>query len=110
MSEARRPAAFRIDPARPAEDEPQAPPTRRAPARAPRALKTEAAVVMPAEIDVFDEMTNIDDMPPPVEQPRSRWSWSGLFLGALGVLVSLAIGLWTDKLIRSLFQRSDWLG
>jgi putative membrane protein len=28
----------------------------------------------------------------------------------LGILMSLAIGLWTDKLIRDLFARADWLG
>ncbi|TIM59198.1 MAG: TIGR01620 family protein, partial [Mesorhizobium sp.] len=33
-----------------------------------------------------------------------------LFFGALGVLVSLALGLWTDQLIRDLFARAEWLG
>ena len=33
-----------------------------------------------------------------------------IFLGALGILVSLAIGLWTDRLIRDLFARAEWLG
>lgn len=31
-------------------------------------------------------------------------------MSALGVLVALAIGLWTDTLINNLFSRSDWLG
>ncbi|MCP1197905.1 YcjF family protein [Notoacmeibacter sp. MSK16QG-6] len=33
-----------------------------------------------------------------------------LFFGALSLLLSLAIGLWVDQLIRDLFTRSDWLG
>jgi putative membrane protein len=33
-----------------------------------------------------------------------------IFLGAFGILVSLAAGLWTDRLIRQLFQRAEWLG
>jgi putative membrane protein len=107
MSEPRRPAAFRVDPepeARPVHREPE-------PGRKPRAIpRTEVAIVVPDEIDVFDA----DDLearePPPAIAPRRRSRLGAIFLGALGSLVSLGIGLWTDRLIRDLFERSDWLG
>lgn len=101
----RQPAAFRIEPeSRP---EPQEP--RRPAPRQPRAAKPEAAVVVPSEIDVFDEPDIVLAEPPPVA-PRKRSALGAIFLGALGILVSLAVGLWVDGLIRDLFSRSDWLG
>lgn len=111
MSEPRRPAAFRVEP------EPEAPRQREAEhkrpaetARRPRALPKEAAVVVPAEIDVFDEGDLETREPPPALAPRRRSRLGAIFLTALGVLVSLGIGLWTDQLIRDLFARADWLG
>ncbi|MGO7580875.1 hypothetical protein ACC699_40630, partial [Rhizobium ruizarguesonis] len=35
---------------------------------------------------------------------------SRIAAGAFGILLSLAIGLWTDSLIRDLLTRADWLG
>jgi putative membrane protein len=112
MSEPRRPAAFRI------EAEPEPAPDRRGAegghdagtARKPRAVRKEAAIVMPAEIDVFDEGDLEAREPPPAVAPRRRSRIGAIFLAALGVLVSLGVGLWTDRLIRDLFARSDWLG
>lgn len=50
----------------------------------------------------------------PVTAPRTtpprRWRWARLFFAALGGLVTLAIGLAVDNLIRDLFSRTDWLG
>jgi putative membrane protein len=48
--------------------------------------------------------------PPPALPPKRRSRLGALFFGALGILVSLAVGLWVDALIRELFARSDWLG
>lgn len=42
--------------------------------------------------------------------PRRRWSWGGVFAGAVAALVSLSVGLAIDGLIRELFGRADWLG
>jgi len=42
--------------------------------------------------------------------PRRGLRWSSLFWGALGALVSLAIGLAIDELVRELFARAEWLG
>ncbi|WP_292015625.1 TIGR01620 family protein, partial [Mesorhizobium sp.] len=108
MSAPRRPAAFRIEP-----EASQEAPKRHAeaePARKPRAAKAGAAVVIPSEIDVFDEPNLVAAEPPPASAPRKRSLLARLFFGAVGVLVSLAVGLWTDQLIRDLFERAEWLG
>lgn len=43
--------------------------------------------------------------------PRRRgFSFLKLALGAFSIILSLAIGLWVDGLIRALFARADWLG
>jgi putative membrane protein len=110
MTAPRKPAAFRI--------EPEAPPKERAAlrqpdapsARKPRTVKADLAVVIPVEIDVFAEPDIIAAEPPPATAPRKRSTFGTLFFGALGVLVSLALGLWTDQLIRDLFARAEWLG
>ena len=69
------------------------------------------AVVVPAEIDVFDAGGDPETREPPrAIAPRRRSRLGAIFLTAFGALVSLGIGLWTDRLIRDLFARSDWLG
>ena len=109
MTQARKPASFRIEPEAP---EPAKSPERAGrtvePARKPRALKP--PVVVPAEIDVFDEPDIVVAEPPPAAAPRRRSLLATIFLSAFGVLLSLAIGLWTDSLIRALFERAQWLG
>jgi putative membrane protein len=113
MNSNRKPAAFRLPP------EPAAAPEREdrtagepaAEHRRPRAVKTPSLpVITPAEEDFFAlEQTNAGD-PPPALPPRRRSRLGAVFFGALGLLVSLGVGLWTDRLIRDLFSRSDWLG
>ena len=102
----RKPSAFRLDP----EPAPSREPVADAPPRRPRALDAQAAIVTPSEIDVFDEPDIVAAEPPPVPVHRRRFSLWSVFATAFGVLVSLAIGLWTDELIRNLFSRADWLG
>lgn len=114
MTEPRRPAAFRIEP----EKRPAAPPTRApaaetadAPRRAPRAVRADdVGVVVPAEIDVFDQLDAVVGVPPPAAAPRRRSRLATIFFTAFGLLVSLALGLWADNLIRDLFERAEWLG
>jgi putative membrane protein len=111
MTVPRKPAAFRIEPE--AEPRPQAPQNRIAeeqPARRPRAARADVAVVIPSAVDVFDEPDIEAAIPPPTTAPRKRSLLARLFFGALGVLVSLAVGLWADQLIRDLFARAEWLG
>ncbi|BCH24690.1 YcjF family protein [Mesorhizobium sp. L-8-3] len=109
MKEPRRPAAFRLDPEpRPGETDDATTKPHAAP-RKPRAVK-DVAVVLPAETDIFDEPDLVASTPPPATAPKRRSRIGAIFLGAAGVLVTLAIGLWTDRLIRDLFMRADWLG
>ena len=102
----RRPAAFRVEPP----DLPPPPPKQAAvPARRPRPVKAEA-VIVPAEIDVFDRVDDALAVPPPPTPRRRRSRLGAIFTAALGTIVSLAIGLWVDSFVRDLFTRSDWLG
>ncbi|MHC1548695.1 YcjF family protein [Phyllobacterium sp. K27] len=114
MSEKRKPASFRVSPP----EEVEAPAKATEPAsfaqRKPTAIK-DIAVVTPAAVDVFDldpEAANELDAltPPPALANRKKFSFATVFTGALGVLLSLALGLWADNLIRTLFERAPWLG
>jgi putative membrane protein len=75
--------------------------------RAPKAF--EADIVMtPDEEDPF-----LSDRLPeePVAVPRKRrLPLMSIFLSALGLLLSAALAIWIDALIRDLFARADWLG
>lgn len=99
----RRPAAFTIEPdgqqARAAEPK----------NRPPRSFQGDV-VIVPDEEDPF--LAAADALPSvPVAEPRRRgFSFAKLATGAFGVLLSLAFGLWVDRLIADLFARADWLG
>ncbi len=113
MTEPRKPAAFRVDP------QPQSAPeafssgveqAAPSPARRPRALRPEIAIAIPEAVDVFDEPDIAVAEPPLPVAPRKKSLLGAIFAGSLGILVSLAVGLWTDRLIRDLFERAPWLG
>ena len=108
MNGPRKPASFRIEPDTSSLRAKESPP--RTIARPPRAMHPEAVVVTPAVIDVFDEPDEAALIPPPAVAPKRRSRIGAIFLGAFGILVSLAAGLWADRLIRDLFQRAEWLG
>lgn len=59
---------------------------------------------------IVEEAIETDDLPAPLVPVRRGFSWSRLFFGAVGGIVSLSIGLWLDQLVRDLFAREDWLG
>ncbi|MEP7454932.1 TIGR01620 family protein [Phyllobacterium sp. SB3] len=112
MSEKRKPASFRVD--QPEAAEPALAEAVHTPARKPTAIK-DIAVLTPAAIDVFDldpEAANELDAltPPPALANKKRFSFASVFTAALGILISLALGLWADNLIRTLFERALWLG
>lgn len=49
-------------------------------------------------------------LPVAASSPRRRWRWARLFFAGAGGLAFLALSLAIDSLIRSLFERADWLG
>jgi putative membrane protein len=113
-SSPRKPAAFRLD------DEPATPrPAKekvrdkadkaRTAERKPQAFR-DVVVVTPSPVDVFD--AEAEELPPIEDVPvrGRRFSFAGLFLGAFGALVSLALWMWVDSVITTLFERADWLG
>jgi putative membrane protein len=109
MSAKRKPAAFRVEAERPARAEKPAE-TKSAP-RKPQAVRADSsALVVPEPVDVFDEVDPAELDPPPLPTPKRRSRLGAIFLSAFGILVSAAIGLWVDGLIRDLFARADWLG
>ncbi len=114
MNGERKPAAFRLppEPVAPNVEEPRSGPSpKNAPPRRPRAMQDPSLpVVTQASVDVFANDDAADSDPPPASPPRRRSRLGAIFFGALGLLVSLGIGLWTDALIHNLFTRSDWLG
>jgi putative membrane protein len=99
--EARRPRAIRFDEPAPTKADARTSP------RKPAAISTEVVLTAP-EDDPF--LAAIAE--PGIAEPRPRRGLTAgkVFLAALGILVSLAVGVWTDALIRDLFARLPWLG
>ncbi|SJZ87467.1 YcjF family protein [Consotaella salsifontis] len=105
----RRPGAFHIGPSSEEQDfVPRATSEIPAPPRSPRAIADLAAVTLDPE-EAADEELSALDAPPAVSRKR-RIGFGKIFLGALGALFSLAVGLAIDSLIRDLFARAEWLG
>ncbi|WP_043624537.1 YcjF family protein [Ensifer sp. ZNC0028] len=102
----RRPGAFSVGEDRPAEAAPQMR-TRRAPASF-----DDNVVLTPDAEDPFRETTlAVEALALPEASPRKRrLSVGKIATGALGIILSLAAGLWVDRLLRDLFARADWLG
>ena len=94
MSDApRRPRAFRVD----------APDVVVAPEGASTRFGTRTVIVPGVE--------PAPEMPIEAALPaRAVAPWRKLFLAGLGGLLSLAFGLWVDRLIEDLFARAPWLG
>lgn len=96
----RRPAAFPLSPDTPAKEP-----------RRPAAFEDAVTLTPDAEDPFIATTADLPDLVPPVATPRPRRLTLGrIAAGALGLLVSLAVGLWVDALIRDLFSRNDWLG
>lgn len=100
----RKPAVFTLE-----NDQAGASTKQEAAKRAPASF--DGNIVMTADAD--DPFASTTTAPPNVPEAvprRRRFSFGKLAFGALGLLVSLAVGLWIDSLIRDLFTRADWLG
>ncbi|WP_454849639.1 YcjF family protein [Rhizobium binxianense] len=102
-SQHRTPAAFSY------EDDTAQPRAERPERRKPGSFSDDI-VITPDEDDPFINPER-DTVAPPVAAPRKRrTSFASIAFSAFGILLSLAFGLWTDRLIRDLFSRADWLG
>ena len=105
----RRPAAFTLEPEASGKgvSDKAAPPA----IRRPQSFDTDIVLTPDAEDPFINPALGADSDVGAVAKPRRRgFSFGKVALGALGILVSLAFGLWTDQLIRDLFSRADWLG
>ncbi|TWF49701.1 YcjF family protein [Neorhizobium alkalisoli] len=102
----RRPASFTVE-SDAAADRPASAPTNRAPRRF-----DEGVTVTPDELDPFITPAELSADAIPVAEPRRRkkFSFGNLAAAAFGTFLSLAFGLWADRIIRDLFARADWLG
>ncbi|KAA0697573.1 TIGR01620 family protein [Neorhizobium sp. P12A] len=102
----RRPAAFSIEP-----EERSSTADRPEMRRKPQSFDTDFALT-PEEEDPFlnPELAAEERAIATVAPRRRRFSFAKVAAGAFGILFSLAVGLWTDWLIRDLFSRADWLG
>ncbi|RVP26744.1 YcjF family protein, partial [Sinorhizobium meliloti] len=73
---------------------------------------SEKVVMTPDAEDPFIGTTAaVESLNLPEAMPRRRrLSFGKIAAGAFGILISLAVGLWIDRLVRDLFSRADWLG
>ncbi|MBX5063799.1 YcjF family protein [Rhizobium lentis] len=72
---------------------------------------SEEIVLTPDEEDPFiNADRDLSAVPVAAPRKRRRTSFGKIAAAAFGILLSLGIGLWTDRLIRDLFTRADWLG
>ena len=110
----RKPTSFKVAPQPRVQPVPEAPDET---PRRPRAVKDLEQIVV--EPDIFElsdeEAAELEVLDPAFEAPKRKgwfggWSLGKILTGALGVLVSFAVGIWTEDLIQALFARAGWLG
>ena len=110
---ARKPRVVRLD--KQEETAPDAKVKKPSKQRKPRAQKDisvlvsvsdDAAQSMPRDGDAIADMLT----PSPAQKSKKRFSFAKILVAGLGALLSLAIGLAIDQLIRDLFLRNSWLG
>jgi putative membrane protein len=99
----RKPAVFTVE--EPADPAPRLKPSE---ARKPGHFDHDF-MILPETVDPFSESAPVL-LPETEATEKSGFSFGKLALGAIGLIASMAIGLWTDQLIRDLFTRADWLG
>lgn len=91
----------------PAAPEPTTPPA----GRHPRAISDlDKLTIEPDDALEREALESLDAAP---TRPRARKGgvpFGRLFVGALGALVSLGLGLAVDAMVRDLFARAEWLG
>ncbi len=100
----RKPAAFTVE-------DPQGSAAQLQKPRLPSSF--DSGISMTPDIDdpfLAEALAQDDALLDEAQPRRRRFSFARLAFGALGVLLSLAVGIWVDALIRDLFTRADWLG
>ena len=107
---ARKPRAFAVD-----DHEAEKPRTRARKTtdkpRKPAAIPVTVSMTMESEDPFEQPRDDIDALTPPPASPRPRRLTAGkMLLASLGFLGALALGIWTDALVRELFDRLPWLG
>ena len=110
----RKPRAFSVDEPdrKEAPRKADAPPRGAEKSRKPSAIPVTTVTMSTEEDDPFlPPPASMEALTPPPAKPRRRRLTAGKVLtGSLGFLLVLAIGVWTDSLIRELFDRLPWLG
>tara|TARA_R110000850_G_scaffold74229_12_gene162696 strand:- start:1529 stop:2638 length:1110 start_codon:yes stop_codon:yes gene_type:complete len=80
-------------------------------ARKPAAIPVTASITMEQEDPFASAPAELEALTPPPATARPRRLTAGkVLMTSLGFLLALAVGIWTDSLIRSLFERVPWLG
>ena len=80
-------------------------------ARKPAAIPVTVEMTMEQDDPFVSQPEVLEALTPPPAAPRPRRLTAGkILLTSLGFLLALALGIWTDTLIRSLFDRIAWLG
>ncbi|MGU3576748.1 YcjF family protein [Brucellaceae bacterium C25G] len=110
MSENRKPGSFQFDDAKVK----QTHELEKQSIRKPRAVSDPSQIV-PEPVDIFeldaDELAAVQNLDvPEAAYQKKRISLRSVLFGALGILLSFAIGLWIEDLILALFDRNSWLG
>ncbi|PII38645.1 hypothetical protein T190_17620 [Sinorhizobium meliloti CCBAU 01290] len=102
----RRPAAFSVE-----AEEATERGMEQTPRRAPGSFSEKVVMTPDAEDPFIGTTAAVESLNLPEAMPRRRrLSFGKIAAGAFGILISLAVGLWIDRLVRDLFSRADWLG
>ena len=79
--------------------------------RKPAAIPVTVSMTTDEDDPFLSSPAQLDALTPPPATPRPHRLTAGkLLLTSLGFLLALALGVWTDTLIRGLFDRLPWLG
>jgi len=112
-SPARKPRAFTVDDpeAKATTGNSESPRETATKARKPAAIPVTVSMTMEEDDPFLSQPTELDALTPPPATPRPRRLTAGkMLMASLGFIFALALGVWTDTLIRSLFDRVPWLG
>ncbi|MEM1048008.1 MAG: TIGR01620 family protein [Pseudomonadota bacterium] len=77
--------------------------------RRPKAVRTQDSAVTIEAAPPQEADASLETLEPPAA-PKRGFSWFSALSAVLGAILSLAIGLWIDALVRDLFARAPVLG